>query len=104
MVRDPYASELTLTLTLTLTLALALTLTLTLTLSLTLTRYAIAYGSELTAVTTTAAPYTTRLFGEPLRLWRDANGVISCRGSAQDGAQYAVAEHQGLVYLWRGEG
>ena len=65
--------------------------------------YAIAYGSELTAATT-SAPYTTRLFGEPLRLWRDANGVVSCLGSAQDGTQYAVAEHQGLVYLWRGKG
>ena len=65
--------------------------------------YAIAYGSELTAATT-SAPYTTRLFGEPLRLWRDANGVVSCLGSAQDGTQYAVQEHQGLVYLWRGKG
>jgi len=69
--------------------------------------YAIAYGSELTAATPASAPYTTRLFGEPLRLWRDAHGVVSCLGSAQgaeaDGAPCAVAEHQGLVYLWRGD-
>ena len=39
---------------------------------------------------------------------RDAQGVVSCLGSAQGGApassnHYAVAEHQGLVYLWRGD-
>ena len=33
--------------------------------------YAIAYGSELSTELTSSAPYTTRLFGEPLRLRRD---------------------------------
>jgi hypothetical protein len=147
---------------LTPTATLALALALTLTPALTPTRYAIAYGSELTTELTSSAPYTTRLFGEPLRLRRDAQltptlppspppplspplspypftplppypypptplpplpsypltplpltrrdtqGVVSCLGSSESGATpkgnpYAVAEHQGLLYLWRGD-
>jgi len=73
--------------------------------------YAIAYGSELTTELTSSAPYTTRLFGEPLRLRRDTQGVVSCLGSSESsesgatpkGNPYAVAEHQGLLYLWRGD-
>jgi hypothetical protein len=151
---------------LTPTATLALALALTLTPALTPTRYAIAYGSELTTELTSSAPYTTRLFGEPLRLRRDAQltptlppsppppyphpypptptppypptptptllhpyppypppptplpltrrdtqGVVSCLGSSESsesgatpkGNPYAVAEHQGLLYLWRGD-
>ena len=62
--------------------------------------YALAYSSEITA----AAPYSTRLFGEPLTVRRDAaSGASLSAESAVDGRAYEVADHQGLIWLWRGE-
>jgi len=59
--------------------------------------YAVAFASELTDGT----PYATRLFAEPLTVLRDADGRVSVRSSV-DGRESACAEHQGLVWMWRG--
>jgi len=95
--------------------------------------YAIAYGSELRhshseAEAEREAPYATRLFGEALRLRRDASGTVTCTSTATATTTsttaattttattatatastttytytYAVEEHQGLLYVWRGD-
>ena len=67
-------------------------------------RYAICYTSELAALEAGEA-YPTRLFGEPLTLRRDAQGQVACTSAAPGAADvaYAVADHQGLIYLWRGD-
>jgi len=59
--------------------------------------YAVAYSSELHAAT----PYSTRLFGEPLLLRRQESTQVTCE--ADDGTVYTAADHQGLVWVWRGE-
>ena len=68
------------------------------------TWYALAYGSELKE----NEPYATRLFGEPLTILRDGSmsngglGRVTIK-SAVDGLEYACAEHQDLIWLWRGD-
>uniref|UniRef100_A0A7S3WWM3 Uncharacterized protein n=2 Tax=Emiliania huxleyi TaxID=2903 RepID=A0A7S3WWM3_EMIHU len=62
--------------------------------------YAVAFSSELQD----AAPYATRLFGEPLALTRHpAGGAVRCAGPDSLAAGYVVVEHQGLVWVWRGD-
>jgi len=62
--------------------------------------YALAYTSELLPAT----PYSSRLFGEPLTLERAADGKsgVVC-ASDVDGMAYEVAEHQDIVWVWRGD-
>ena len=74
------------------------------------TWYAVAFSSELQP----GEPFSTRLFGEPLELTRAADGAagrfdstgaagrVSCVAAA-DGVEYACEDHQGLLYVWRGE-
>ena len=66
--------------------------------------YAICYTSELEMVEADA-PYATRLFGEPLTLRRDARGAVRCTHVTAEGdeATLATRDHQGLVWLWRGD-
>jgi len=58
--------------------------------------YAIAYSSELAEE---GAPYSSRLFGEPLLLRRERGG-LKCE---TDDGEYACADHQGMIWVWRGE-
>jgi len=67
--------------------------------------YALAYSTELSL----RQPYSTRLFGEPLTLLRESDGSepgqdgrVTCT-SEVDGTAYVAAEHQGLLYVWRGD-
>ena len=66
--------------------------------------YALAYSSEVAEGT----PYSTRLFGEPLTITRhaapagaDGAGEVTIHAT-HDGLEYACAEHQDLIWLWRG--
>ena len=59
--------------------------------------YAVAFSSELEGET----PYSTRLFGEPISLTRNAAGEIAA-SSTVDGTAYECADHQGLAWVWRG--
>lgn len=60
--------------------------------------YAIAYASELR----TNTPYSTRLFGEPLTLLKIGEKKVRCT-SDMDRLEYVAADHDGLVWLWRGD-
>jgi len=59
--------------------------------------YAIAYSSELDG----SSPYATRLFGEPLTLTRAADGEVRVESSV-DGAEHVCADHQDILWVWRG--
>lgn len=62
-------------------------------------RYALGYMSELHDDT----PYSTRLFGEPLTVLRSgANGKLTVTATL-DGEEYACADHQDLMWVWRGD-
>mmetsp|Transcript_73806 Transcript_73806/g.123303 ORF Transcript_73806/g.123303 Transcript_73806/m.123303 type:complete len:779 (-) Transcript_73806:405-2741(-) len=65
--------------------------------------YAIAFTSQLTP----HEPYATRLFGEAMLLLSDDKQQITCTGRAPDGREssvsYVAVEHQGLIWLWRGD-
>ena len=60
--------------------------------------YAVAYSSELT----TSTPYSTRLFNEPLTLERTGEASVTTVSALDSSVRYVTADHQGLVYVWRG--
>lgn len=65
--------------------------------------YALCYTSELIELAPDT-PYATRIFGEPLVLRRDANGGVTCESQVGGSISgYKVVDHQGLVWMWRGD-
>ena len=57
-----------------------------------------AYSSELA----TSTPYSTRLFNEPLTLERTGEASVTTTSALDSSVRYVTADHQGLVYVWRG--
>jgi len=65
--------------------------------------YAVIYSS---ALTESAPTYSTCLFGEMLTVTRAADGSVTCVPAHTGGvevAPYAARDHQGLIFVWRGD-